>query len=282
MDLIDFLIALPFLWYLGVPLLIRQTMKIHARPGMQPVTPRFLPDDVKDYFEEVGPKLAALGFEPVACFVAENPASPNITPHVQLWISRRNGQMASANVFIVKHSGDKPPTIKTHLEFVTKLSTGPAIVTNNAADLGAFKKTPASDTLYATRLLDPAQLHRLHTWREIKLGAGPGVERFVPAAGAELAWFADAYEESIVRQVGTGYLQVVAGDVTAYQPTFVGAYRMTWAQMWPMKGLRRRAEDRRADAQIQQCAAAGQVAVPENIRITSTRSERGPSRRRAA
>jgi hypothetical protein len=282
MDLFDFLIALPFLWYLGVPLLIKSTMKIHARPGAQPVTPRYLPDDVKDYLDDVGPKLSSLGFEPVACFVMENPATPNVTPHVQLWVNRRTGQMASANVFVVKHPGDKPTEIKTHVEFVTKLSNGPAIATNNAADLGAFKKTSACDTLSATRLKEVAHLHRLHTWREGKLGAAPGVERFVPAPGAELAWFADAYEDSIVRQVGTGYLQVVAGETTIYQPTLRGAYMMTWGQMWPMKGLRRSAEDRRAEEQVRQCAAAGNVTVPPTVRVTNNPPQRGPQHRKAA
>jgi hypothetical protein len=279
MDLMDLLIALPALWYLGVPLLIKSTMKINARPALTPVTPKFLPEDVKDYFDEVAPKLSSLGFEPVACFVVEN-SMPNVTPHVQLWFNRRAGQMATANFVIAKQPGDKPPVIKTHLEFLTKMADGPSIATNNSAEVGAFKKTAACETVSATRLKDPAHLHRLHAWRETKL-APASAERFIPAAGQELAWFSEMYEESIARQVGTGYLQRNAGDPTTFQPTFHGAYVMTWAQMWPMKGLGRSAEDRRAEGQVRECAAAGEVKPPSSVRITNKQPTPGPSRRAA-
>jgi hypothetical protein len=279
MDLIHILISLPIFWYVAVPVVIKLTMKINARPGIQPVTPKFLPDDVQDYFNEVAPKLSALSFEPAACFVmAESLA--NITPYVQLWVNRRSGQLATANVVITKNSGERPTTVKSHLEFLTKLSSGPAIVTNNSDTLGAFKKTSASETLSARRLKDPAQLHRLHAWRESQL-APAAAERFIPAAGEELEWFADVYEESIVRQVGTGYVQVESGDPTVYHPTFHGAYLMTWAQMWPMKGLRRSAEDRRADTMVRQCSAAGAAGGTTPIRINQKRSDRGPGRRAA-
>jgi hypothetical protein len=279
MDLMHILIALPVFWYLGLPVVIKLTMKINARPPIQPVTPRYLPEDVQEYFNEVSPKLSSLSFEPVACFVmAESLA--NITPYVQLWVNRRSGQLATANLVIAKNSGDRPPTVKSHLEFLTKLSTGPAIATNNSETLGAFKKTSASDTVSASRLKDPAQLHRLHVWRESQLAAS-SAERFIPAAGEELEWFADVYEESIVRQVATGYVQVEAGDPTVYHPTFHGAYMMTWAQMWPMKGLRRSAEDRRAEAMVRQCAAAGAGVAPGSVRITQTRTDRGPGRKAA-
>src|SRR5439155_1135269 len=201
------------------------------------------------------PKLSGLGFEPVACFTLEN-ALANVTPYVQLWVNRKGGQIASANVSIAKGGGDRPPVIKTHLEFVTKIAGagGHAIVTNNAEDLGAFARTGFSDTLGARRLKDPSQLYRLHVWRESQQ-ADASAERFVPAPRDELNWFADVYEESIVRQLRTGLLRKDSGDVSVFVPTLLGAYRMTWAQQAPFKGLRRTAEDRRAEEMIRRCAA---------------------------
>ena len=280
MDLIHILIALPIFWYIGMPVVIKLTMKINARPEIQPATPKYLPDDVRDYLSEISPKLSALGFDPVACFTM-SASVPNVTPFVHFWVNRRTGQMATANMMITNNCGDRPPTIKQHLEFLTKLANGPAIVTNNSDTLGAFKKTPASDTVSAKRLKDPAHLHRLHGWRERKL-APASAERFIPAPGEELSWFADVYEESIARQVATKYVEPEAGDPTIYHPTFHGAFLMTWAQMWPMKGLRRSAEDRRAEAMVRQCAAEGNPASQPTIRITQTRDGQGGPGRKAA
>jgi hypothetical protein len=110
MDLLDLAIAAPVFWYLGVPLVIKSTLKINGRPALTPVSGKYLPEDVKEYFDATAPKLASLGFEPVACFVVEN-SVPNVTPHVQLWIHRQAGQMVTANVAIAKQAGDKPPVV---------------------------------------------------------------------------------------------------------------------------------------------------------------------------
>jgi hypothetical protein len=174
--------------------------------------------------------------------------------------------------------------IKTHLEFVTKITGagGHAIVTNNAEDLGAFATTTFSDTLSARRLKDPSQLYRLHAWRESQQ-ADAMAERFVPAPRDELSWFADVYEESIVRQVATGYVTKDPRDVTVFVPTLMGAYRMTWAQQWPFKEMRRSIEDRRAEEMMRRCAAekSHETPSPRPARVTSVRPAPGVDRRAA-
>lgn len=262
------------LWYLGVPLLIKQNLRINSRPALTPLTPTNLPDDAQEYFNSAAPAMQSLGFEKSACFIMEN-SIPGVTPHVQMWTNHKTGQYATANVIISK-SGDKPPTIKKHVEFLTKLADGMAILTNNSSELGAFKKTDASDTVSATRLADINHLYRLHAWRDAKLG-GPSAPRFLPNPGSEMQWFGDANQESIERQIATGYLQQDSGDPSIYTPTLMGAYMMTWSQQWPMKSMRRSSEDKRAEVQIGEAAAARQ-APPASVRITSDR----PPARRAA
>ena len=257
--------VLGLLYYFAVPLLIKAKMRINARPGMNPVTPGNLPDDAQEYFNAVGGQFSTLGFEQAACFIVEN-SVPGVTPYVQLWINRKTGQAASAN-FIIARSGDRPPTIRRHVEFVTRIAEGIAIQTNNSQTLGAFKKTSAADTLSAARLCDPARLYLLHCWREREL-AGALAQRYLPRPGGEMQWFADAYEESIARQVGTGYLQRDASDPTLYTPSTIGAYAMTWAQQFPMKQMRRSAEDRRAESQMRQAVAARPISTPSSVRIT--------------
>jgi len=81
-----------------------------------------------------------------------------------------------------------------------------------------------------------ASRRRTSTQRESKLLA-PSAERFVPETGAALNWFADGYEESIARQVKTGYVQADPADPTIFSPTVQGAFAMTWAQLPPMKQM---------------------------------------------
>jgi hypothetical protein len=277
MTLVYLLIALPFIVYLGFPLVIKATLKLNARPQLQPLTPKYAPDDVKEYFEQVGPRLASLGFEQEACFTIEN-AVPNVTSHVALCINRTSGQAAAASVMITQPQGDKPPVVKSHVEFLTRLATGQAVTTSNSQDLGAFKPTRDTDALSAPGLTDMAQLYQLHQWRDSKL-VNPSAERFLPAPGAALDWFAQGYEESIARQVKTGYVQADPSDSTTYTPTIQGAYAMTWAQLPPMKQMRRGAEEKRAASQTRQALA--NPAQPANVRITHQRTDTAPTRRAA-
>ena len=282
MTLIYIILGLAALAYLGLPLVIKSTLKINARPSLNPLRAELMPDPAQEYFAETRPKLRELGFEQAECFVME-PSVPNVKPHVTLWINRRTGQAVTANVLIVNVPGDKPPQIKKYVEFLTRLDDGRTILTNNSADLGAFKKTASSDALSATRIHDIGQLYKLHLWRESALGAKSDTPRSLPAGGTELEWFARGYEESIKRQIETGYLEVLDAECGLYGPSFQGAYMMTWAELPPMKSMRRSAEDKRADAQIRQAAAAGAIKPPANVRIVcdSAPTSSGPTRRAA-
>jgi hypothetical protein len=277
MTLVYLIIALPFLLYLGLPLVIKATLKLNARPSLQPFMPKYVPEIAKEYFELTVPKLAALGFEQEACFTVEN-AVPNVTSHVSLGINRKSGQAVIATVMVTAQQGDKPPVVKEHVEFLTRLATGQSITTNNSVDLGAFKPTKEVDNLSAPNLQDPAQLYQLHQWRDSKF-ASASAERFLPAPGAALPWFADGYEESIAKQVKTGYVQADSSNPSMYSPTIQGAYAMTWGQLPPMKQMRRTAADKRAEEQIRQ---AGTRALPSQaVRITHERATGSPARKAA-
>ena len=266
MTLLYFLVGAALLMYVGMPLVIRNTLKINARPGMAPVTPSYLGDDVREFFDACEPKLAALNFERTDVFTVEQ-ATPGVTSHVALWINRAAGQAAAVTVMIAS-KGDKPNQVKRYVEFLTRVEEGVSVTTNNSADLGAFKKTAASDTLSAQRLQDVANLYRLHLWRERQF-AGSATPRVLPSRGHELAWFADLLEESIKRQLGTGYLQLAPGEETVYVPTMHGAYLMTWGELPPMKSIRRSNEDKRANDQIRQAAKIPAGAPPTNVRVVT-------------
>ena len=279
MTLLYFVVGTAILAYLGLPLVIKSTLKINARPGLTPVTPSYLSDDVQEYLAACAPKLSALKFEQANVFTVEQ-ATQGVTSHVALWVNRAAGQAAAVTVMIAS-KGEKPNQVKRYVEFLTRVPDGVSVATNNSPDLGAFKKTAGSDTLSATRLQDLSHLYRLHLWREGQI-AGMTAPRELPAPGAELKWFADLFEESIKRQVGTGYLQRVSGDATLYVPSMQGAYLMTWAELPPMKSMRRGAEDKRAASQIRQAAKLPASAPPPAaVRLADAGADRGPTRRAA-
>ena len=265
MTLIYFLVGAALLMYVGMPLVIRNTLKINARPGMTPVTPKFLSEDVQEFFATCEPKLCALNFQRTDVFTVEQ-ATPGVTSHVALWINRGAGQAAAVTVTIAS-KGEKPNEVKQYVEFLTRVEDGSvSVTTNNSPVLGAFGKTAASDSLSAQRLLDVSNLYRLHLWREGQI-AGSATARVLPSPGHELAWFADLLEESIKRQLGTGYLQLAPGEETIYLPTMHGAYLMTWSELPPLKGMRRSSEDKRANEQIGQAAKLPPAAPPTNARV---------------
>jgi hypothetical protein len=261
MTLIYLLCAIAVFAYLGLPLLIKNTLRVNARPVMSPATQKFLGDDVQEFFAACAPGLEQLRFEQTAIFTVEG-ATPHVTSHVALWINRAAGQAAAVSVMI-NRNGDRPNQVKPYVEFLTRVQDGVSVTTNNSKDLGAFKKTKLSDTLSAQHVRDVSHLYRLHLWREGQI-AGPTAARVLPAAGTEMAWFADMFEESIKRQLDTGYL-LFAGD-GIYLPTMQGAYMMTWGQLPPMNSIRRSTEDRRAEAQVQK-ASAVPFAPPTNVKV---------------
>jgi hypothetical protein len=263
MTLIYLLVGIALLAYLGLPLLIKNTLRINARPVMAPASPKFLSDDVREYFDACAPKFEQLKFEQIATFTVDQ-ATPNVTSHVALWMNRTAGQAAIANVMVSKN-GDKPDQVKRYVEFLTRVQDGVSITTNNSAELGAFKKTAQADALSAQHVPDVTHLYRLHLWRAGQI-AGLTAPRALPAAGNEMPWFADLFEESIKRQLDTGYL-MFAGD-GVYLPTIQGAYMMTWGQLPPMNSIRRSREDKRAETQIRQ-AASIPFTPPGNVRVVT-------------
>jgi hypothetical protein len=263
MTLLYLLVGIALLAYLGLPLLIKNTLRINARPVMAPATPKFLSDDVREYFDACAPKFEQLKFEQVAIFTVDQ-ATPNVTSHVALWMNRAAGQAAIANV-MVSRNGDKPDKVQRYVEFLTRVQDGVSITTNNSAELGAFRKTAHADSLSAQHVPDVTHLYRLHLWRDGQI-AGLTAPRALPAPGNEMPWFADLFEESIKRQLDTGYL-MFAGD-GVYLPTVRGAYMMTWGQLPPMNAIRRRGEDKRAEAQVRQ-AASIPFTPPANVRVVA-------------
>src|SRR5262249_28506390 len=124
-----------------------------------------------------------------------------------------------------------------YVEFMTKLSDGLAILTNNCNGLTSFKAVADKDALYAPRMRDIKSLYRLHLCRERRLSRA-SVPRCMPSEGRELDFLAEGMAFDIERQARVGYLYRV-GDTERYRMTIRGAYLMTWGELPIIKQIRK-------------------------------------------
>jgi hypothetical protein len=252
-------VGLVLVFYVGAPLLILATFKINARPEFEPVPVENMPAEVYDYFGQTAGMLQRLGFELISYFTMPGSVA-NVVPYCAFWQNRATAQASLVTVIYAAAS-----TPKQSIEFSTKWADGFAVMTNNSASQGTFKRTHHSDTLYASSVQNMAQLYRLHCYRESLL-TKPGAVRFLPARGEELKIFAISYEYVTRRQIATGYLRE---DSTpgVYRATFKGAFGMTWPLLPPFKQQRASAEKKRLDEQLA-AAMDNPLAPPTNIRIS--------------
>jgi hypothetical protein len=259
MNLIYAGVGLVLLFYVGAPLLILATFKLNARPEFEPVPIESMPVEVYDYFGQTATMLQRLGFELISYFTMPGSVA-NVVPYCAFWQNRTAAQAALVTVIYSAGSG-----AKQSIEFSTKWADGMAVMTNNSATPGSFKRTHHSDSLYASSVQNVAQLYRLHCHRESVL-TKPDAVRFLPAAGQEMTIFAVSYEYVARRQIATGYLRE---DSTpgVYRATLKGAFAMTWPLLPPFKQHRAAAEKKRVDEQLA-AAMMSPVGPPTNIRIS--------------
>jgi len=279
------IVGLLLLVYGGAPLVIHSTLKLRGRPTVKLIGVQQMPPAVYEHFGRTAGGMQACGFELMHYLLV-----PDMVPHaaayVALWKNRVRGQMATA---VVVFSGSPPQTpVRTtwYVEFLTKLTDagnssnhggraeGLAILTNNGAERGSFKKTKAKDTLRASWVQDPQQLYAIHLHREAHL-APPNATRYIPANGDDLDSFLDGTRFEFERQVRLGlFWHDVAID--SYRPTVAGAYRMTWSQLPPIKQMLDSADRRRAESIVARLQSQPPPPLPPSVPITHESPYKSP------
>jgi hypothetical protein len=261
------IIALAILFYAIAPLIVLSTMKLKQHPTILSVPVEQLPQEAYEYFAATAPGLIQCGFEVVA-YIHIPDQVPNAQAYLSLWINRGAGQCATA---VTIYAGQVLP-VKTYLEFLTKVTDGIAVLTNNAADLPSFKKVKSKDVARVPQLQDPCDVYRVQLAREARLLA-PADTRYLPAPGDEVQSLAEGGLYELLRQARVGWLkQMPDGD---FRPRLHSAYVMTLGELPPFKQLRRFFANRAAEREIQ-LAAARQPAAPSNVRITHESPYRSP------
>jgi hypothetical protein len=230
--------------YLGGPLLIYLTHKQSAHPNLVAFKPGVtpLPADVDHYFHGTSWALAQQGFEMVTGVFLPSQVE-NVVAALVFMVNR---QERDSVIAVTLHN--RTPGMTTtmfHCEFVTRYQGGRVIQTNNAQPLNAFPIPPQCTNTYLPSVHDPVELYRLHQAVCRRHGTGQKVLPLDEQYGGDaLSYMATAIIEELdeAAKAGVMRLDVAAG---AYRPTLSGALRMTYAELWPMKGIRLRQRAKR-------------------------------------
>jgi hypothetical protein len=251
------LVGVPYV--LG-PILVGRSLRIKARPQLEPVEVAAMPADVYEYFGQTAQGLAACRFELVAYLLVRDQV-PNVTAYVALWVGRTTGQAAVA---IVTYAGSRAvPNVQRFTEFLTRPAPGVIVLTANTSEYGTFKRDPKlRNSVSLEDVQDVAALYQVHLNRESRL-IPASAARYLPPPGKEVDYFADEMEQEIRTHIATGRHSTRDGEV--FHPTPWGACVMTWGQLFPIKQIRKRAMRRRAAWEL---SHAQPLPFPSNVRIT--------------
>jgi hypothetical protein len=241
--------------YVGLPVLIRLSLKQSAQPQAIPfpLDHPDLPKEVGHRFQTVVDQLRPAGFEPVTGLALPNPGS-SARAIVLVLVNRPARDSAYATVTYAGTAaaagtdGSAPPPVRTFcVEIVSRFRSGPVLHTaNGTSELSVFAPRPMHTMNRFPQVQDAGQLYRLHQALVARSGLYDKVfrldEEFHGDAAAAVAAF---MTEELEDQVGTGYMYLSAAE-KLYRPTWKGAFLMTWKLLWPIKAVRHAARDRRA------------------------------------
>ncbi len=226
-------------YFFGVPLLILSTFQHDADPEIDYVKDDVnLPEDVHDHFLQTELTLQHLGFEPGELMYLPNQMQ-NVRVLLQLFINRQSRTGAMSVTMFTEVNGNWNIG-NQYVEFSTKARDELEVNSTNATEVGAFPEGQGKLTNWMTQMPDLTQLHSAHcAMADFHIPLESRILRLDTIFGGDEAeYVADAMKSELEEAVRSGYLRL-SDDGTCYKATIPGAYRMTWKQLPPFKGLYR-------------------------------------------
>lgn len=216
--------------YAGMPIVIRFAQKMRAHPHLNELDLTTLPPGIGDYLTRTAGALTADGFaEPT--YLAMPDQVPNVSAYLIMLVNRASGDKAMVTALFAQNVAT-PPTL--YVEFSTRHENGQVFDTLNSQTVGSFPPGPQTVRTQTPSVQDPHRLLQVHRFVMDRAAvAGP---KSLYAPGEAVPYLGRVLIESYEAQVKRRWLYLDrAAD--AYRPTWVGAYRMTWPQLWPVKSL---------------------------------------------
>jgi len=228
-------------YFFATPLLIMQILKLEARPQIVPfdADEKKPPRDVELFYESVDRQLKAVGFEQLTGVVMPAPV-PNV--RVVLWLYVHRANRDAAMVTAIWGMAEGAPPMKTrYVEIISEYDDAPwtQILTNTNQEVSAFR-TPSTHLISRMPQVKQADLlYRYHQMIVRREGQENGkVLSVLDRFGGDVTRYLQEKVlcEDYDRQVQYGVLRLTASG-KYYKPTFLGAYPMTWKQLFPFKQI---------------------------------------------
>ncbi|MBL8848062.1 MAG: hypothetical protein JNG89_00170 [Planctomycetaceae bacterium] len=240
-----FVLVLVGLLYVGGPMAMLAMFKFRcpARILFFAKSEISLPGDVAAYMDPLSAELEELGFEPVSYFCLPDVVSGAKSISV-LFSNTAAGEGAIVNCIYADSLGGMSLKDK-HVEFVTRFRDGMCVQTNNGNQLSAFTAPPEDHTVQYPDVEDVAELYRRHRKICDRLTTAPRRFRLAEEFHNDIEQYIQiaVIREPIEYQVSRGLFRPAA---EGYRLTVLGAFRMTWQELFPWKFIRIQRRDANA------------------------------------
>lgn len=239
-------------YFLGVPLLILATFRQSASPELTYVDDDVgLPEEVFDHFEHVEQSLEELGFNSGDLMYLPGQMD-NVRAILQLFTNQQN-RTSAMGVSMFSLSNGRWKLASQYVEFCTKSADGFEVDSTNTRDVGALPGNASKVVNWLPRFTDLTQLYAAHcVMADAQIPFESRVLNLHRAFGGdEAAYVADSMLQELDDGTRSGYLKLSA-DGTEYVATVPGAYKMTWKQLPPIKGLYARWLERQSLSRLEQ------------------------------
>jgi hypothetical protein len=153
----------------------------------------------------------------------------NVNTFVAYLIHRRNGDCGLA-VMMATPAGVAAQLV----EFATRFVDQSSVTTGNSKTPSVFVRPRSKPVYRFPWIQDPVRLYQLH--QQLILRDKAGLAKDVPPPGAEVERLLDGMRREMQDQLAPRILRLDASG-NSYRPTLLGAFRMTWKLLFPMKQL---------------------------------------------
>jgi hypothetical protein len=228
-------------YFFVTPLLIMQTLKLEARPKIVPFDSeqKKPPRDIVLFYESVDRQLNAAGFEQLTGVLLPAPV-PNVRVILWLYVHRANRDAAMVTAMWAMAAG-APPMKTRYVEILSEYEDGPweQILTNTNTEVNAFREPSTHLISRMPHVKKADQLYQYHQMivRREGLESGKVLSVLDRYDGDVTRYLQEKVLcEEYDRQVEYGVLRLSPSG-KYYKPTFLGAYPMTWKQLFPVKQI---------------------------------------------
>lgn len=237
-------VGIGFVWtYIGGPIRVYLNSRMKARFDYTLVQlNQFLPD-AQFYVANQVKELNRLGFETIAYL--RNASVTNVEAYVVMLSNREASDRAMVTVIYSVVDGQTKMATQ-YVEYSTTFSDSSEIDTSNISAPSAFISGVDNRVTRLPGITDMATLYRVH--QHLIETHALCKTKVLPEPGKELDSLQKNVRSSYERQVQTGLLQYVEKD-DLYRPTFTGAYRMSYRQLFPFREMEM-AERKRVEATL--------------------------------